>query len=173
MRGLTEWAMTRAAGGRVGAIALCLALAACQSGSSGGGSGSSSAPAAFTPGQAVEVLGVDGGPIPEGQCRDVQRTAWVTAIEEVSTFASEDLEADKEQLACDAAMQAWETSAAQKCSTQFNDGQLYRNGYLLPVGQSGARCACRTVNNRSICDVQADARCAVEVLRTDTVEACR
>jgi len=162
----------RATRGRLGGLALCLALVACQSGSGGsGGSGGTSA--GFTPGQTVEVLGFDGGPIPEGQCRDVQQTAWVTAIETVPNFGREELEADKEQLACDAAKQQWVSSAEQKCANQFNDGQLYRNGFALPIGQAGAVCECRTVNNRSICEVKADAQCGVQVLRTQTVQACR
>ena len=173
MHRLTNWVRGRAAATRIGGIALCLALVSCQSGGSGGGSTGSSTPAAFTPGQAVEVLGVDGGPIPEGQCRDVQRTAWVTAIETVPNSGREELDADKEQLACDAAKQAWVSSAEQKCAVQFNDGQLYRNGFALPAGQSGISCDCRQANNRTICKVNAEARCGVEVLRTETVQACR
>ena len=173
MRRFTDWA----APGRLGGIALCLTLAACQSGpsggSGGGGSSGSGAPAAFTPGQSVEVIGVDGGPIPEGQCRDVQRTAWVTAIESVPNLGREELGPDKQQLACAAAKLAWETSAEQKCSTQFNDGQLYRNGFALPAGQAGANCDCSTSGNVTVCEVKANAQCGVEVLRTETVEACR
>ena len=163
---LTEWMV----GSRLGGLALCLALVACQSGPSGSGSGGS--PAGFAPGQTVEVVGYDTQLAP-GQCGDVRQTAWMTAIETVPNFGREELDADKEQLACDAAKQQWASSAEQKCATQFNDGQLYRNGFALPAGQAGAVCECLTVNNRSICEVKADAQCAVQVLRTDTVQACR
>ena len=149
-----------------------LVLAASVAGCMGPSPAAGDAAASFTPGQVVEVVGAAPTDVPAGQCRTVQQTAWVTAVESVPLQATVELGPNQEGLACDVAWQRIQSAGEEKCRVNFGGSSLYRNGRLLPISRTFADCRCQEGSDRTRCDVSTTAQCGFETQQTQPVEVC-
>ena len=138
----------------LGAISCMVLLASCVGQSSTGGSPSAT-PAAFVPGQPIES--VPAGP---GSCAGT----WTTAVSSVPVQASATLGPNKERLTCDTALQRLESTALQRCSTDFGNSSLYRNAQLLPMAVGAGDCECTSSPGETTCVVSTTIQCGHEEL---------
>ncbi|MEZ5668388.1 MAG: hypothetical protein R3F55_13300 [Alphaproteobacteria bacterium] len=158
------------------AVVPALALAACVGGSSGGSAGGSTGSGAsgagFVPGQTVEVLSTGGVTPPPGQCVPSQQTAWVTETASVALVGQASLGPDKQQLACEVALQQLQSSGEQRCATNYNSPGVYRNPVFLPAALTASACRCTETVTTTDCEVSATAQCGYEAMTTQTVQIC-